>query len=759
MNIKGLNKQEVLDRTNKNQINKTNNPHIKSIKTIILSNVFTLFNGLNCILAFLVIITGKYRNMLFMFTILINTIIGIIQEIRAKKELDNLRILVEPKTTVLRDDKEIEINNDEIVIDDIILLRMGNQIPADCIIVDGSVGVNESLLTGEQDIQIRNKDEQLLSGSFITSGKAYARVNRIGNDSFAGKILNSIKVEKRQDSRLRDALNFILKTIFTFIMPLGIALFLKQYYIGKQGINDSITGTVAAMVGMMPEGLVLLTSLALTIGSLMLARKKTLVKEIYSLETLARCDTLCLDKTGTLSTGNMKVIKVISYQNDIYNLIANMINIIDDNNQTALALKKHFKVKEEISYTSYEAFSSQNKYSSLTINNDKYYLGAHDNIDLNHNEEIENTIKEYENQGYRVLTLVKNKDIIGLIILEDEIRENAKDIVDYLMKQDVNVKIISGDNINTVSNLLKKNGFKLDDQLIDCSNINENELKEYALSKNIFGRAKPEDKKIIIDTLKENGHVIGMVGDGVNDVLALKAADFSIAMVDGADSTKNIANVVLMDNDFAHIPDIINEGRRVINNIKRTATLFLSKTAISFFVSILTLFALNEYPFVPIQLTLVSALCIGIPSFILSLEPSYERIKGDFLESVFQKVLPIALSYIITIFIISLLNHFNYINPELNQTISLFIISSVLIYTIYKISIPLTTIRIALIVFATIGILVTYIFAYNLLYLKLLDNNSILICIGLCLFNILLVKLIEKTKFIHNAVKRIDDAY
>ena len=759
MNIVGLSQSQVEERIKNKQINKTHNNHIRDTKTIIISNVFTLFNGLNCILAILVIITGRYRNMLFMGTIIINTIIGIIQELRAKKELDNLRILIQEKSIVIRDKKEIEINSDEIVLDDILLLKMGNQIPADCLIIEGSVGVNESLLTGEQDTLIKNKDDQLLSGSFITSGKVYAKVNRIGDDSYAGKILNNIKVEKRQASKLRDALNFILKTVFTFIMPLGILLFLKQYYLGHQDINDSIIGTVAAMVGMMPEGLVLLTSVALTIGSLILARKKTLVKEIYSLETLARCDVLCLDKTGTISTGNMKLIKTISYDQDAENIIANMINIIDDDNQTARVLKNNFQINNKIDYISYEAFNSQNKYSSLTTKDYIYYLGAHDNMILDKDINKEKEIKEYEDEGYRVLTFARNKEIIALIIIEDEIRENAKDIIDYLTKQDVNIKIISGDNINTIYNLLKKNGFDISNQIIDCTNINEEELKDAALNKKIFGRAKPSDKKIIIDSLKNNNHTIGMIGDGVNDVLALKAADFSIAMADGADSAKNIANVVLIDNDFSHIPEIINEGRRVINNIKRTATLFLSKTIISFLTSLLTLFILKDYPFEPIQLTLISTLCIGIPSFVLSLEPSYERVRSAFLEDVFKKVLPTGIAYLIIISLISILNYFNILNNEYNQSLYILILAIVLIYTIYKISIPLSLIRIILIIFSSITTILFYLFANEIFYLKMIDLNMTIICISLGLIAIIIIHLLEKTKLLDIVVKKIDNLY
>lgn len=759
MDIKGLSKEEVNIRIKSGQINKTNIKQSKTVGQIIFSNIFTLFNGLNCILALLVIITGKYRNMLFMGTIIINTIIGIIQEIRAKKELDNLRILVQPTNIVLRDNEEVSLKPEDIVLDDVLLLRMGNQIPADCLILDGKVGVNESLLTGEQDILIKTNNDQLLSGSFIVQGKAYAKVNKVGNDSYVGEITSNIKVEKRQASRLRDALNFILKNIFIFIIPLGLLLFLKQHFIGKQSIDESIIGAVAAMVGMMPEGLILLTSVALTIGTLLLARKNTLVKEMYSLETLARCDVLCLDKTGTLSTGNLNVIEVISYNEKIDNIVANIINITDDNNQTGQALKRYFKLEKELEYDSYESFSSQNKYSSLTIKNDTYYLGAHDSMKLIHEERIDNDIKTYEEKGYRVLSLAKNDHIIGLIILEDEIRSNAGEIINYLKDQKINIKIISGDNINTISNLLKKNNFVLDDEIVDCTNISDEELKELALSKTIFGRAKPNDKKIIINSLKDNGHTIGMIGDGVNDVLALKAADFSIAMVDGADSAKNIANVVLMDNDFSHIPEIINEGRRVINNIKRTATLFLTKTIISFFLSFLTIFLLNEYPFAPIQLTLVSSLCIGIPSFILSLEPSYEMIKGDFLESVFKRVIPSSIAYLISLIIIAVLNNLNIIDMKYNQTISLFIFAFTLIYTIYKISIPLTKIRIALIIFSIIGIIIAYIFAYKIFYLELLNNNEIIITIILIIFNLLLINVLEKIPFISKLIKKIDDAY
>lgn len=754
----GLSLKEVEERIKLRQVNETSNDTIKSTKQIIFSNLFNFFNGLNVLLAILVFITGSYRNGLFMIVVILNTVIGIIQELRAKKALDRLRLLTKPHTDVIRDGKKTKIDANQIVLNDICVLKLGDQILSDGKIIEGSITVNEAMLTGESENIEKSLEDKLFAGSFVTSGTCLMEVTSVGEDNYINHILKNAKRNKKQPSKLKDALDFIIKTVTVFIVPIGVLTFLKQYFISHITVNDAILQTVAALVGMIPEGLILLTSVALTIGALNLSKEKTLVQELYSLETLARCNVLCLDKTGTLTTGNLKVVETIKYSNDdIDNIIANIAHQINDENPTAIALKDYYHIQEELKATKLIPFSSSNKKSVMEIDDIKYAIGAHSFLNVPISENVQKDIDINTSKGNRVLALSKNQNIIALVIIEDEIRPNAKDTLAYFKNQGVDLKIISGDDPKTVSSLLKRLNFENSDKYLDCSSIEDEKLARIVSDYNVFGRVSPDQKRLMIESLKNDDYVVGMVGDGVNDVMALKEADFSVAMFSGAESAKNIANVILLDNDFSHMTKIVNEGRRVINNIQRSSSLFLTKTSLSFILSILTILFFDEYPFLPIQLTLLSSLCIGIPSFFLALENNFEIIKGNFLANVFSKALPAGISLAFITIILHLLKDYKFISNI--QTISVLVTAATMTYILYDIAKPLNLLRMSLLLVAVMGMAVAYFIFPNVFYLEFLNIQEIVIATALAFITIALFKLIIHFNPARSLFEKLDKLY
>lgn len=755
----GLTQEEVKARIAEGKVNRTDDETSKSVKDIFLTNIFNLFNFINCLLAVIVFITGHYRNMLFIFVVIFNTAMGIIQELKAKRKLDRLRLLNEPHADVIRNQKGMIISGDDIVLDDLMVLSIGRQILADAIILEGSIEVNESLLTGEADNITKKIGDNLFAGSFVTSGHCLAKVNHVGADNYIHKIIKNAKKEKRQPSRLRDALNFIIKCITFIIFPLGLIIFLKQYYISGIPLNDALLQTTASTLGMIPEGLVLLTTIALTVGAVNLAKNSTLIQELYSLETLARVNVLCLDKTGTITSGKMKVIDLVEYQPFDHNVLANILTATGDQNATAQALRSYFKVEKPLSIDKTFPFSSQRKYSGGLYNSDLYQIGAYNYLDIRHDPMIEQDIDDKSRQGYRILTIARNDQPVALVIIEDELRTNAKETIAYFKKQGVDLKVISGDDPKTVANICQKAGVDHSDRYVDCQKIADEELKELILTHTVFGRVSPDQKMLMIETLKQSGHTTGMVGDGVNDVMALKSADFSISMFSASDSAKNIANVVLLDDDFAHMPAIVNEGRRVINNIQRTATLFLTKTVLSIFLTVITIFILKEYPYAPVQLTMLSSLCIGLPAFVLSLEPKYEVVEGNFLANVLAKAIPSALAIIGAIMLAELLVILGLLPYEKLSTVITLISGAVMIYNIYSIARPLTITRGMLIVIAVSGIAVSFLFFKDLFYFLDLDLTELLITFTLMALEIVFVKWLMKLNLSVYFAGRIDKYY
>ena len=732
----GLTNEEVQERIAQGQVNNNENPNTRTYKQIILENTLTFFNFLNLVLLVLVLLVGSYKNSMFVGIIFINTVIGIIQEIRAKKTIDKLAILTESKTVVLREGKKWKISTEKLVVDDLIFLKAGEQVPADAKILEGNLEVNESLLTGEADNLPKNPGDELFSGSFVTAGQACCQIIHVGSDNYASRITSEAKEFKRHNSELRNSLNAILKVISIIIVPLGAMLFYKQYYFVGDSIRDSVVNMVAAVLGMIPEGLVLLTSVALTLGALKLAQKKTLVQELYCIETLARVDTLCLDKTGTITEGTMCVESVESYPpvydeisdetsgnktapgewnnngtkssdltegsaaaeasavsaaeaiakedgssilllqeesetgakkhrqedtakiREIEHIMGNLLSVLKDQNATADALRARFKVAQDMELDHVIPFSSDRKYSGAAFKDaGTYLMGAAQFLFPEGNPELMEYCGSFAEEGLRVLVVAHSENVnegteipeglepVGLLLITDVIRAEAPDTLAYFESQGVDLKVISGDDPVTVSAIAKRAGLKNAEQYVDATTITtQEEMDEAVATYSVFGRVTPQQKQAMVKSLQAQKHTVAMTGDGVNDVLALKEADCSIAMAEGSDAAKNIANVVLLDSNFAAMPEIVNQGRRVVNNIRTAASMFLIKTIFSVLLSLITIFFGDSYPFEPIQMSLISACAVGIPTFLLAQENNYEKIDHTFLSHVFMNAFPAAVT-------------------------------------------------------------------------------------------------------------------
>ena len=724
--LTGLTDEQVNERIEQGKVNADENPNTRTYKQIVRENTLTFFNFLNLVLLILVLMVGSYKNAFFVGIIIINTLIGIAQEIRAKKTIDKLAILTAKKSIVIREGKKWTVPTEDLVLDDLVCLKTGDQVPADAKVLEGSVEVNESLLTGESDNLPKNVGDELFSGSFVTSGEACCQIIHVGKDNYAAQITSEAKEFKRHNSELKNSLNAILKVISIIIVPLGALLFYKQYYIVENTFKASVVSMVAGVLGMIPEGLVLLTSVALTLGALVLANKKTLVQELYCIETLARVDTLCLDKTGTITEGTMCVGRVEPWSesllrnltedkeepdeggmlqdqeiqpenaetqnpdtgsqteadqaeitdetavlqdiHEIEDMMGNLMYVLKDQNATIDALRKRFPTKTSMTPEHIIPFSSDRKYSGAVFEDrGTYLMGAAQFLFPEGREEILEVCQKYAQEGLRVLTLAHSSQMaegtelpadlepVALLLLTDVIREEAPDTLKFFDSQEVDLKVISGDDPVTVSAIAKRAGLKNAESYVDATTLETEEDLEEAVSKySVFGRVTPQQKKEMVQALQKQGHTVAMTGDGVNDVLALKEADCSIAMAQGSDAAKNIANVVLLDSNFASMPHIVNQGRRVVNNIRTAASMFLIKTMFSFMLSLLTIFFGNTYPFEPIQMSLISACAVGIPTFLLAQENNYDKIDHTFLRHVFLNAFPAAITISSCVFAIML---------------------------------------------------------------------------------------------------------
>ena len=724
--LTGLTDEQVNERIEQGKVNADENPNTRTYKQIVRENTLTFFNFLNLVLLILVLMVGSYKNAFFVGIIIINTLIGIAQEIRAKKTIDKLAILTAKKSIVIREGKKWTVPTEDLVLDDLVCLKTGDQVPADAKVLEGSVEVNESLLTGESDNLPKNVGDERFSGSFVTSGEACCQIIHVGKDNYAAQITSEAKEFKRHNSELKNSLNAILKVISIIIVPLGALLFYKQYYIVENTFKASVVSMVAGVLGMIPEGLVLLTSVALTLGALVLANKKTLVQELYCIETLARVDTLCLDKTGTITEGTMCVGRVEPWSesllrnltedkeepdeggmlqdqeiqpenaetqnpdtgsqteadqaeitdetavlqdiHEIEDMMGNLMYVLKDQNATIDALRKRFPTKTSMTPEHIIPFSSDRKYSGAVFEDrGTYLMGAAQFLFPEGREEILEVCQKYAQEGLRVLTLAHSSQMaegtelpadlepVALLLLTDVIREEAPDTLKFFDSQEVDLKVISGDDPVTVSAIAKRAGLKNAESYVDATTLETEEDLEEAVSKySVFGRVTPQQKKEMVQALQKQGHTVAMTGDGVNDVLALKEADCSIAMAQGSDAAKNIANVVLLDSNFASMPHIVNQGRRVVNNIRTAASMFLIKTMFSVMLSLLTIFFGNTYPFEPIQMSLISACAVGIPTFLLAQENNYDKIDHTFLRHVFLNAFPAAITISSCVFAIML---------------------------------------------------------------------------------------------------------
>lgn len=730
----GLTSKEVNYQIEHNNINIDTTIPTKSVSTIILSNIFTLFNILNLCLGFIVFLTGSYKNLLFLGTVLTNTIISIVQELRAKKEVDTLSLMCTPKVNVIRDSKEIEIGVNDIVLDDIIKYKIGNQIVVDSIVLDGTIEVNESFITGESDSITKRKGDTLLSGSFVVSGNCYARVEHIKEDNYSSKISKEAKYVKKVNSVLLDSLNTIIKILSWVIIPLGLLLFMNQYYSLNNPLSTAVINTVAALIAMIPEGLVLLTSTVLAVSVIRLSKKKVLVKQLYCIETLARVDTICFDKTGTLTKGDMEVKKVITLNDkyDIKEIMNNICGNLEDDNATMKALKAYFKPKNFDKADEIIPFSSDKKYSGIKLHKNEFIVGAPEFVT---DKKID--LDKYDN--YRVLMLVnkRHKDtIIGLILLEDKIREEASKTIKYFIREGVDIKIISGDNPKTIKNIVKRLGLNFNNY-VDASTLSDEELKDSVNKTTIFGRVTPFQKRIIVNELKRLGKTVSMVGDGVNDVLALKESDCSIALACGSEAAYNVSDLVLLNSDFTSIPSIVEEGRRTINNIEKSASLFIVKTGYAIMLALIFMLIPYNYPFIPVQLTLTNALTIGIPSFILALEPNKKKVTGNFLTNVFRKAIPTSFIIVLSIMIITFLP-LDFIEKS---TLSLISVGLIGFIHIYRVCYPpkryhLVMISMLLTIFIMGVLLFKKLFSLSAINFHMIITIIIIIGLAITIFNI-----------------------
>ncbi len=778
--INGLTQEEINKRIEKKLVNYDTTVPTKSIKRILYDNFFTLFNFINLFLGIAIFLVGSYKNMLFLGVAIINTAISTFQEIHSKRIIDKLSILASTKAKVLRDGKFSEIPINDLVLDDVVEFNTGNQVSTDSIVLDGEVQVDESFITGESHTITKKEGDSILSGSFIVSGKCLCKVEHVGEENYTAKISSGAKYIKKVNSEILKSLKKIIKFLTIAIIPIGISLFCSQLNLEGMTFNEAVVKAVAAIIGMIPEGLVLLTSTVLAVSVIRLSKSKVLVQELYCIETLARVDTVCFDKTGTLTEGSMEVKKVVPIDNNpnglahLENILANYASSSEDENATMEAIKNNFKkINTKLTPINKVSFSSATKWSGIYFENEgSYVLGApefvlKDNF-RNHKDFIDKFSKDY-----RVLviahsksdfsidtsnnkTLPDNLELLGLVLILDKIRNEAKDTIKYFYKQNVDIKIISGDNPVTVSQIAKQVEIKNYDKYIDLSSLDEtSDYKEIVNKYTIFGRVSPTQKEKLVSALKDSGKTVAMTGDGVNDVLALKKSDCSIAMANGSDAAKSVSQIVLLDSNFASMPKIVNEGRRTINNIQRSASLFLVKTIYSTLLAIMFLILHEEYPFVPIQLSLISIITIGIPSFILALEPNKERISGNFLRNVIYRALPTGLSVVFNIFIISMLTKHNLITPDYSSSLCVVgtgICGIILLFTLVPSkksedsNLPFSIFRLSL------AIILTLLFILGLTAFKWLFNivnltpviNRIIEIIFISIINFILLTLILK---------------
>lgn len=763
INITGLTDEEVRQRVEEGLTNRADISTDKTTKEIVISNVFTYFNLIFLVITILLIMVGSFRNLTFLPIIIGNTVIGIVQEVRAKKTLEKMSLLNAPHADVIRNGSVKQISTEELVKDDVILLTAGKQICADAVVISGNIQVNESLLTGEADEVEKTEGSTLMSGSFVVSGECYARLEKVGNESYISKLsLEAKSMGGKEQSEMIRSINLIVKWVGIVIIPIGLILFWQSHFVNGESITKSVTSTVAAIIGMIPEGLYLLTTVALALSTMKLARKKVLLHDMKSIETLARVDVLCVDKTGTITEPDMKLKEIFLCKNsgadgtqtaltldELKSLILDYANASVDNNATMLALKAYAAdaLTNNTSAlhrtaVSQQAFSSSLKYGSVTFSDGTYLLGAPEFIMHEDFARIEEEIIPYADKGDRVLLFARydgenvengiNGSVtpLGFVALANPIRENAVKTFEYFKSQGVAIKVISGDNPRTVSRIAIQAGIESAESFVDAATLDTEDKIADAVNKyTVFGRVTPKQKKQLVKALQAKGHTVAMTGDGVNDILAMKDADCSVAMASGSEAAAQAAQVVLLDSDFAHMPDVVYEGRRVVNNIQRSASLFLVKNIFSLLLSLFSVVLMVTYPLEPAQVSLISMFTIGVPGFLLALEPNKDRIKGHFITNVMLKALPGGLTDVIAVGTLVICGEVFCISDASIGTIATLVLSVVGFMILFKISEPLNGMKYAIIIGNIAGLVFSGFFLKKLFALTDLSNICILLMI------------------------------
>lgn len=731
----GLTAQQVQEHRMHGWTNQPVDPPSKTTKEIIQENVFTYFNLIFLVLAVLLCLVGSFRDLTFLPVIVLNTLIGIIQETRAKKVLDNLTMLNAPHAMVIRDGKKSQINAEDLVVDDIVIFEAGNQVCADAEVCAGEVQVNESLLTGESDEITKRKGDQLMSGSFIVSGQCHARLDKVGADSYISRLtLEAKAMQNTEQSEMIRSLDKLVKWVGVAIIPIGIILFIQAFVFQGEGFRSSVTSMIAAVIGMIPEGLYLLASVALAVSSIRLAQKKVLLHDMKCIETLARVNVLCVDKTGTITENTMEVQDVIptkEYEEGkmcpLSELLGDFTAAQSSDNITMEAMKRYFKIASGKKAVAKTGFSSASKYSSVTFEEASYVLGAPEFVLKEQYENYEEAISAHASKGARVLVFGIAKEEpdgkplkeavtpLAYVLLANPIRQEAKETFTYFAEQGVEVKVISGDNPLTVSEVAKEAGIAGAERYVDASTLHtEEEMRAAVLNNAVFGRVTPNQKRKFVQILKEEGKTVAMTGDGVNDVLALKDADCSIAMASGSDAAAQASQLVLLESDFSCMPEVVLEGRRVVNNIQRSASLFLVKNIFSFLLSLVSFVFMFTYPLEPSQISLISMFTIGVPAFFLALEPNKNIIKGHFLTNVFLKALPAALTDVLAVGALVIFGRTFGVSSADISTAATMLLSIVGFMILYTISAPMNVLRGVILGGCIVGLLFCSIFLNDL---------------------------------------------
>lgn len=745
----GLTREEVEAQIEKGLVNKAIDSGAKTNKQIITENIFTYFNVIFMILSILVIIAGSFRNLTFLTVVIGNTLIGIIQEIRAKNVLEKMNLLNASRTMVVRDGKKSKISSEELVQGDLVIFKAGNQIPADAVVVSGTIQANESLLTGESDEIEKNKGDKLMSGSFVISGECYAKIEKVGEESYISKLtLEAKKSKKNEQSEMIKSINRLIMWVGIAIIPIGMVLFYQAFFVNNESFSESIVSMVAAIIGMIPEGLYLLTTIALAMSTMRLAKEKVLLHNMKSIETLARVDVLCVDKTGTITENKMEVhgiatVNEMKQKNEyVEELLSDFVENMTADNITMAAMKEYFNKSTGKKALSYTSFSSEFKYSSVTYDKEVFVLGAPEMVLRQEYDDYRETIESYSKKGLRTLVFGKyDGDIDGkeltagvepyaLVFLSNKIREHAKETFEYFKQQNVQIKVISGDNPGTVSEIAKEAGIEGAEKYIDARELTDSSDFSQAVDEyNVFGRVTPKQKQMLVHALQDKGHTVAMTGDGVNDILAMKDADCSIAMASGSEAAAQSAQVVLLESDFSKMPSVVLEGRRVVNNVQRSASLFLVKNIFSFLMSIFSAVFMITYPLEPSQISLISMFNIGFPGFLLAMEANKKRIEGKFLKNVFIRALPAGLTDFFAVAALVVCGEVFNLPSEDIATAATMLLAIVGFMILSKISLPLNKYRTAVIVGNILGLFLCSVFLGDIFALNGMSEICVLLFI------------------------------